>query len=160
MANVSVIILTFNEEKNLPDCLDSVKGWAKEVFVVDSYSTDKTVEIALSRAREGVRVVQHTFENYSAQWNWALTRLPLKGEWTLKLDGDERVTEGFREEADAFFQSADPSAEGVYFRRNIFFLGKQVKWGAVRKNFDMRMWRTGKAVFDDRPVNEHAQVKN
>src|SRR6202453_2949137 len=101
MANVSVIILTFNEEKNLPDCLDSVKGWAKEDFAVDSYSTDKTVEIALSRAKEGVRVVQHAFQDYSTQWNWALSRLPLQGTWTLKLDADERVTEEFRKEWDA-----------------------------------------------------------
>ena len=126
MADVSVIILTFNEEKNLPDCLDSVKGWAREVFVVDSYSTDKTVDIALSRAREGVQVVQHAFKNYSSQWNWALTKLPLKGAWTLKLDGDERVTEGFRNESAAFFSSAAPDMEGVYFRRRIFFLGSEL----------------------------------
>src|SRR5579863_8164336 len=120
MADVSVIILTFNEEKNLPDCLDSVKGWAKEVFVVDSFSTDRTVDIALSRAKEGVRVVQHAFKDYSTQWNWALTRLPLKGAWTLKLDADERVTKEFKKESDAFFKTTASPIEGFYFRRNIF----------------------------------------
>jgi len=159
MSDVSVIILTFNEEKNLPDCLDSVKGWAREVFVVDSYSTDKTVDLALARAKEGVKVVQHRFENYSAQWNWALQRLPLKGAWTLKLDGDERVTEAFKRESDELFQTAPATVEGVMFRRRFFFLGKGLHWGPVRGNYDLRMWRTGKAVFQDRAVNEHAQVK-
>jgi glycosyltransferase involved in cell wall biosynthesis len=159
MADVSVIILTFDEEKNLPDCLDSVKGWAKEVFVVDSYSTDKTVEIALSRAKDGVRVVQHAFHDYSTQWNWALSRLPLKGAWTLKLDGDERLTEEFRREADAFLPTAPPEIEGVYFPRRIFFLGQELKWGGIKKNHDLRMWRTGKALFEDKAVNEHAMVK-
>src|SRR3954447_19907828 len=112
-APVSVIIPTFNEESNLAAALDSVKGWASEVFVVDSYSTDRTVDIALERAADGVHVVQHRFENYSAQWNWSLAHLPISQPWVLKLDADERALPGFRDEITA--RLADPRTEESAF---------------------------------------------
>lgn len=154
---ISVIVLTFNEEANLDACLDSVTGWAKEIFVVDSYSTDRTVEIALNRAGEGVRVVQHAFEDYSKQWNWALHRLPISAPWTLKLDADERVTPQFKAEAEALLRSAPADMEGVYFRRRFHFMGRKLHWlGEV--GYDLRLWRTGTAVFENRSVNEHALI--
>ncbi|HEY2787283.1 MAG TPA: glycosyltransferase family 2 protein [Fimbriiglobus sp.] len=155
---ITVIILTFNEKSNLPDALDSVVGWAREVFVVDSYSTDQTVDIALSYTDRGVRVVQHAFENYSKQWNWALSRLPFTGDWVLKLDADERVTEEFKREVEIILATAVPDLEGISFRRRIFFMNRPLNWGGVSQNHDMRMWRAGAARFDDRPVNEHALV--
>src|SRR5438067_11004884 len=114
---VTVIIPTFVEEADLARTLGSVRGWADEVFVVDSFSTDRTVEIALARAGEGVRVVQHAFENYSAQWNWALTHLPIRGEWTLKLDADEQATEAFRREVEEVIAREGEDLEGIFFRR-------------------------------------------
>jgi glycosyltransferase involved in cell wall biosynthesis len=155
----SVIILTFNEETNLPDALDSVVGWAEEVFVVDSYSTDRTIEVALGYADRGVRVVQHAFENYSRQWNWAISRLPITGQWALKLDADERVTDAFKRELAVVLPGAPSDVEGVSFRRRIFFMGRPLVWGGVSRNYDLRMWRTGAARFEDRPVNEHALVR-
>lgn len=155
---ISVIILTFNEERNLAQAIDSVAGWAQEIFVVDSYSTDRTVEIALSRAAEGVSVVQHPFRNYSAQWNWALSELPLQGEWTLKLDADERLTADLREEITARVLKGPSSLMGAYVRWRLMFLGSPIHWGGVSEQYHLRMWRTGTAVFEDREVNEHAIV--
>ncbi len=157
-ADISVIILTFNEEANLPAALDSVKNWAREVFVVDSFSTDQTVDIALSRAKEGVSVFQHTFEDYSKQWSWAIHNLPVHSGWTLKLDADERATPEFKTEAQTLIRSAGMDLEGVYFRRLIIFMGKPLRWGGMTDNFDLRMWRTGKAWFENRSVNEHVFV--
>lgn len=157
--SVAVIILTFNEEVNLAAALDSVKGWATEVFVVDSYSTDRTVEIALERAADGVRVVHHRFENYSAQWNWALSHLPVTSEWTLKLDADERVTPEFKKEVDELLRSPPPDLHGVLFRRRLVFMGTPLRFGGVLDNHDLRLWRTGRAVFEQRSVNEHALVE-
>jgi glycosyltransferase involved in cell wall biosynthesis len=154
--SISVIILTFNEEANLPGAIDSVKGWAKQIFVVDSYSTDKTVDLALSF--EGVQVVQHRFENYSAQWNWALTHLPISGQWTLKLDADERVTPAFKLEIGQLLSKDSSEVSGIYFRRQIVFLGHRLRWGGTLENYDLRCWRTGSATFENRPVNEHAVV--
>jgi len=157
--DLSVIILTFNEEVNLPASLDSVSGWAREVFVVDSYSTDQTVEICLARKEEGIRVVQHEFIDYSQQWNWALQNLPIASSWILKLDADERVTPEFQSEVRELIQTAAVELDGVYFRRRIVFMGGVLRWSGVRSNYDLRLWRTGKAYFESRPVNEHALVE-
>lgn len=156
-APIAVVVLTFNEEANLAACLDSVVGWAQEIFVVDSFSTDGTVEIALGRAGEGVRVVQHAFEDYSKQWNWAIRALPISAPWTLKLDADERITAAFKAEVEALLKTAPAELEGVYFRRRFHFMGNKLRWlGEV--GYDLRLWRTGKAVFENRSVNEHALV--
>ena len=157
--SVTAIILTFNEEENLPLALDSLRGWADEVFVVDSYSTDKTVEIALARKADGVRIVQHPFENYSAQWNWALRRLPIRTVWTLKLDADERLTPEFKTEATSKLSRWSDRTEGVYFRRELVFMNLRLRWGGASSSYVQHLWRTGTAVFEDRPVNEHALVR-
>ncbi len=153
-ADVTVVILTFNEEANLPLALDSVRDWAREVFVVDSYSTDETVGVALSRAADGVRVVQHSFEDYSAQWNWALTHLPITSTWTLKLDADERVTPAFKAELEAILSTAPADLEGLFFRRRLIFSGWPLDWGGASSSHVLHLWRTGKARFEERPVNE------
>lgn len=158
MSGVAIIILTFNEEENLGAALDSVRGWADEVFVVDSYSTDRTVDIALGRAADHVRVVQHRFDHYSAQWNWALHNLPIRSPWTLKLDADERVTPDFRAELRAELSSAPGAVAGFYFRRRLIFMGAPVCWGGFSDTYVLHLWRTGRALFEDRAVNEHALV--
>jgi glycosyltransferase involved in cell wall biosynthesis len=86
---LSVIILTLNEEANLPLALASLRGLDAEVFVVDSGSTDRTLEIARAA---GCHRVQHPFENYALQRNWAFDHLPIATPWTLCLDADERLT--------------------------------------------------------------------
>src|SRR5713101_5380427 len=90
--SLSVLVPTLDEELNLPDCLSSV-AWADEVFVVDSFSRDRTLEIA---REHGAHVVQHAFESYSRQKNWALDNLPFRNEWLLIVDADERVTPELR----------------------------------------------------------------
>lgn len=156
---VTVIILTFNEEANLPAALDSVCGWASEIYVVDSYSTDRTVDIAIERAGEGVRVVQHEFENYSQQWNWAISHLPIHGEWTLKLDADERCTAEFKSEVDERLRDASANLEGMFFRRRLIFMGTPIHGSGSSDAYVLHLWRTGRATFEDRAVNEHAIVE-
>ena len=156
--SVAVVILTFNEESNIDDCLDSVEGWAKEIFVVDSYSTDRTVGRLLSRKDPALTVIQHQFKGYSAQWNWALEKLPIKAAWTLKLDADERLTPEFKTEVRQLLEGASPSLEGVLFRRRCIFLRKRLgRVGTLW--YDLRLWRSGCAHFDDNAVNEHAHVR-
>ena len=88
-ADVTAVILTFNEERNLTACLESLVDWVAQVFVVDSGSTDRTVAIA---EQLGATVVTHPFESHAHQWNWALATLPLASEWVLALDADQLVT--------------------------------------------------------------------
>lgn len=158
-APVTVIIATFNEEANLPAALDSVRGWAKEVYVIDSYSTDRTVEIALARAAEGVRVVQHPFRNLCQQWHWALDRLPLSTEWVMELDADERVTPEFREE---FLRlTSDPANPNVayYSRRVLVFMGRRLNSKANLLNWDNRIWKHRHGRFEDRRDNMHVLIQ-
>ena len=82
---IAVILLTLNEEQNLPGALESATSWAREVYVVDSLSSDRTVDIAFDY---GVPVVQRPFTDFGDQWNWAVDNLPVSAPWTMKLDPD------------------------------------------------------------------------
>ena len=86
---ISLIILTYNEEIHIGRLLENIAGFADEVFIVDSYSTDKTLEIA---EKYGAKIIQHPFENQAQQFNWALDNLNIKNEWILRLDADEYLT--------------------------------------------------------------------
>ncbi len=154
--DITVVVLTFNEELNLPAALDSVKGWASRVFVVDSFSTDRTVDIALDRAADGVQVVQHDFVNYAEQWRWALSKLPIETSWVMKLDADERVTAELRKELDGL--PAQQAADGYYIRWQMYFMDQPMRWGAFSSSSHLRVWRRGLARVEGRSVNEHLIV--
>jgi len=151
-ADVSVIVPTFNEERNLPTCLGSVLGWARRVFVVDSLSSDRTCEIA--RNADGVDVFEHRFRNYCDQWNWALDNLPIDTEWILKLDADETLTDAGRREMQAAMRDCSPDVAGFAVWRKFIFMGKWLK-RSVGRCYDVRLWRRGKGRLENRSVNEH-----
>src|SRR5205814_9684745 len=92
---LAVMVLTYNEEPNLPDCLDSLTGLGCPVYVIDSGSTDRTIEIAKAA---GATILTHPFEKHSQQWAWAIEQLPEAHEWILGLDADQRLTPELREE--------------------------------------------------------------
>src|SRR5258707_7521066 len=108
---ISVLIPTFNEEVNLPDSLASVCGWTKDVWVVDSFSADRTVEIA---REAGANVMQHVFEGYAKQKNWALENVPFRGEWVLILDADERVSPELAAEVRGLIAADGNGYDGFY----------------------------------------------
>lgn len=137
LAPLTVVVLTHNEEWNLPACLARVAGWAKEIFVVDSGSTDRTREIA---SQYGAIVVEHRFETHAKQWNWALQNLPISTEWILALDADQRVTPELRDEISELFNrgALDVRLEGVRSQES----------GARNKQLGVR--GQGKAVGDQR----------
>ncbi len=120
---ISVLILTLNEEVNLPHCLDSVK-WCDDVVVFDSCSADHTEEVAKSR---GARVVQRKLDNWAAHQNWANATIPFKHKWVFYLDADEQMTDELNNEIQAI--AADPKERRVAFycgRRN-YFMGRWIK---------------------------------
>ena len=91
--SISFIILTFNEERHIRRCIGSVMDIAADVFIVDSYSIDRTCELANSL---GAKVYQNSWVNYATQFNWALNNLPIKTEWVFRLDADEIITDSLR----------------------------------------------------------------
>src|SRR6202163_4732475 len=92
---VAVVMISLNEAQNMEGVLQNLKGWAQEIFLVDSYSSDGTVDIAL---RHGVNVVQRRFRGFGDQWNFALRELPITAPWTMKLDPDERLPDTLKQE--------------------------------------------------------------
>ena len=148
-AGVSVLVPTLDEELNLTECLRSVE-WADEVFVVDSFSRDRTVELARS---SGATVVQHAFESYSRQKNWALDTLPFRNDWVLILDADERATSGLRCEIEATLRNTDYA--GFYVNRRFIFLGAWIRHAGWYPSWNLRLFRHRLGRYDDREVHEH-----
>ena len=151
-ANLDLIILTYNEELNLEQCLKSVQGLPKNIFVVDSGSTDKTVEIA---RRHGAHVVTHEFTNQAEQFNWALDNLPVESEWVLRLDADEYLMPELKEEIAASLDRFPEEVTGVYMKRRMIFLGRWIRHGGYYPTWILRLFRYGKARSEQAELIEH-----
>lgn len=149
---ISVLVPTFNEEVNIRQCLSSVAGWASEVFVVDSFSTDATVTIARDM---GATVIQHAFEGYAAQKNWALDTLPFSNEWLLILDADEYITEELRSEIASVIEADGTGYDGFFIKRRFIFYGKWIKHCGWYPSWHLRLFRHRLGRYEDRPVDEH-----
>lgn len=147
---IAVLMIAFNEAHNIDAVLDNLEGWAQQVFLVDSFSSDKTVEIALSR---GVHVIQRTFTGFGDQWNYAVSQLPVEAPWSMKLDPDERLTPVLKQSITKAL-STDES-DGFEMVRRLWFMGKPL---AARHKL-LRIWRTGRCRFSDVTVNEHPLVE-
>ncbi|HEX4199627.1 MAG TPA: glycosyltransferase family 2 protein [Caulobacteraceae bacterium] len=148
-APLTVVMITFNEAHNMPAVLDNLRGFAREVVVVDSYSTDATVDLALAG---GARVVQRRFRGFGDQWNFAVGGLSLGQPWTMKLDPDERLTDRLKSSIRAAIAAG--AADGLVVRRRLWFMGRPLP---VRQNL-LRAWRTGSCRFTDVLVNEQPSV--
>lgn len=149
---ISVVILTFNEEANLPNTLASIRGWAREVFIVDAGSTDHTRAIAEAC---GATVVVHPFETHSSQWRWALENLPLRSEWILALDADQRVTPELATELCDLDEAALKDVDGVYIKRQQWFRGRWIKHGGYYPKYLLKLFRLGKVVMDTTDLVDH-----
>jgi glycosyltransferase involved in cell wall biosynthesis len=148
-APVSVLVPTLDEEVNLPECLRSL-AWADEIFVVDSFSRDRTVEIA---REHGAQVVQHEFQSYSRQKNWALETLPFRNEWVLIVDADERVPAELQCEIESGVR--DGRCDGYYLNRRFIFLGHWIRHAGWYPSWNLRLFRHRLGRYDDREVHEH-----
>lgn len=147
-APVAVLLISLNEGHNLEAVLQNLEGWAQEVFLVDSYSKDDTVDIAL---RHGIQVVQREFQGFGDQWNFAL-QLPISAPWTMKLDPDERLDDELKREIESAIARDDADALSV--ERRLWFMKRPLP---VKQSL-LRVWRTGSCRFSDVLVNEHPVV--
>jgi len=152
--DISIIVLTLNEENNLPHALASVCGWARNVFVFDSLSTDRTVEIA---QEFGCVVVQHPFENYGSQRNAALERLPIDTEWVFFLDADEWMPDAFKREVEEVV-SSKPRQDGFYCKFRMLWMGRWIRHGYY-PTWVLRLFRHQKGRCEERRVNEHLLIQ-
>lgn len=149
---LSVIILTFNEEIHIARAITSALPIANEIFIVDSYSTDRTVEIARSL---GASVIQHEFLNYAQQFQWAIDNCPIHTDWVMRLDADEYLTSELVDECKQRLASVPPDITGIDLKRRQIFMGRWIRHGDRYPLVLLRIWRRGKARIEQRWMDEH-----
>lgn len=155
MENLTAIVLTRNEEKNIADCLKSVEDFASRVIVVDSHSTDRTVELARAL---GAEVLVHTFETHARQFNWALDHVDIQTEWVLRIDADERMTEAVKAEcAPILAQPKENGINGIAMEAVFYMLGKALRFGGPKKR-KLMIFRNGEGRIEDRFIDEHTML--
>lgn len=154
---VTVVILTHNEEKNIVECLHSVIGFAEEIFVVDSGSTDQTLSLL---KQYDVHVVHHPFENYSQQRNWALANLAIQTNWVFNLDADQRLSDELKREIHHYLNSDLPeNVNGFLASRKTIFMGKWIKYGGHYPTYHAMMFKLGKGSCEQKLYDQHYLVE-
>lgn len=147
---VSAIILTYNEEQNLASCLESLRALACPILVVDSGSTDRTLEIA---AKFGATILKHPFTTHAKQWIWALENTPVKSEWVLALDADQALTTELAAEIKA--KVASSALDGFYVNRRQVFRGRWIKHGGYYPKYLLKLFRLDKVHLDSNDAVDH-----
>lgn len=152
----TVIILTFNEEKNIKDCLESLNNLNADIYIVDSGSTDQTIEICKAYTSN---IYHHQFDNYGAQRNWALQNLPLGTEWIINMDADHRLTPELATELQlAINDPRNEEVNGFMVSRKTYFLGKWIKYGGHYPTYHANIFRKGCGTCEDKMYDQHFKV--
>lgn len=153
MADLTVIILTMNEENNIENCINSIKRISNRVVVVDSGSKDKTVEKA---KKLGADVYYNNFINYSTQFNWGLDNTGINTKWVLRLDADEVITpELATEMCIAMNKHINDNVNGMVLRLRKFFLGRRLSHGGTYPFKKLMLFKYGIGRIEDRNMDEH-----
>lgn len=152
----SVIILTFNEELHIRRCLDEICDIAQDVFIIDCFSTDKTLQIA--REYPEVTILQNAWINYATQFNWAIANAPIKTKWVLRLDADEYLSEKLKAELRAKLPTLDNKYTGIVVPLQRVFLGRKINHGIAKGIKMLRFFQYGKAKSEIRQMDEHLEL--
>ena len=155
MAELSVILLTHNEEKHIGRCLASLKPFTSQIFIVDSFSTDQTVEIARSM---GAVVVQNAWVTYAAQFNYGIQHTPFQSRWLMRMDADEYVTPELAEEIRRRLPLLPDDVGGVYVKRRVMFMNRWIRRGGYYPIWLLRMWRRNQGFCEELWMDEHIKV--
>ena len=150
---LTLVVLTHNEALNIRDCLKGTADWLESVFVVDSGSTDHTVEIATSL---GAAVYAHPFETHARQWRWALEHLPITTDWVLALDADQQLLPELRDELDAMFRhGVAPHISGFYINRRQVFRGRWIRYGGYYPKYLLKLFRKDDVTISEADLVDH-----
>ena len=149
---ITLIILTYNEELHLQRCLESVKNLAERIIIVDSFSTDKTCEIA---QQFGAEVIQRKFVNQAEQFQWALENTNISTEWVFRLDADEYILPELYQEIKEKLNHLPQEIKGINLKRRLYFQSSWIKHGGFYPLRLLRIWRNGAAVMEQKMMDEH-----
>ncbi len=153
---LTVVILTKNEELHIARCLDSVSRFATHCLLVDSGSTDRTVEIARGM---GAEVLSNPWLNYATQMNWGIDHVPEGTDWIMRLDADEVVTPDLAAEICDRLPIIDADVDGVYVSRFMTFMGKRLRYGGIFPVRVLRLFGAGRGRCESRWMDEHILVQ-
>lgn len=153
--SLTVVILTYNEEMHLERAIASVRPFATKIIVVDSYSTDGTVQVA---ERCGARVLFRRFDNQARQFNWALDNASICSDWIMRLDADEVIEPDLANEIAQKLPLLEADVVGVTLKRKHIFLGRWIRHGGRYPLLMLRIWRNGSGRVEDRWMDEHVVV--
>ena len=161
MVDLTVVILTKNEEKNLRKCVESFRGIVKRFVVVDSFSDDATEELCkeldgeLRQKGAMLDFYQNPFVDHATQFNFALDNCNISTAWTMRIDADEELTEELAKEIDGKLDILEDGINGVIVRRRLIFMGRWIKHGGRYPERLLRIFRTGKARCEMKIMDEH-----
>lgn len=150
--SIAAIILTKNEEKHIARCINSIKGVCEEIWVIDSFSTDKTCEIAKDL---GAEVCRHEWKNHSTQFNYGLHECPIHSEWIWRIDADEYLSGNLGMAVKTALARCDHGVNGVFVRRRIDFMGRPLLHGGWYPSYYLKIFRRGHGECECRWMDEH-----
>ncbi len=152
---LSVFIPTLNEEANLPRCLEKLSKLGVTIYIVDSNSTDRTVEIAIAA---GCQVFTGSWRTFSDKLNWAIDELPILTPWMMRLDADEWITDELVVELRTKLVATPPEIAAYAFKRRVYFLNRWIRYGGYYPSWKINLWRTHKARCEVREIDEQMQI--
>lgn len=155
MNDVSVIILTHNEEKHIERCIRSLLLFTEKIFIVDSGSTDRTVAIAESL---GAKVTHNPWVTYAVQFNFGIEHTPFKTAWLMRMDADEYVTPELADEIKYSLPALGSETTGVYVKRRVMFMNQWIKHGGYYPIWLLRLWRREKGICEELWMDEHIKL--
>lgn len=155
MSGLSVIILTHNEEKHIARCLNSLRPVTAQIFIVDSFSTDRTVEIAQAM---GAVVVQNPWSTYAVQFNFGINHTPFKSTWLMRMDADEYILPELAEEINQRLPALQPAVTGIYVKRRVMFMDRWIRHGGYYPIWLLRLWRQGQGICEQTWMDEHIKL--
>lgn len=165
MKDLTVIILTKNEEKNLRKCVESFRGTAKRFVIVDSFSTDGTEKLCetlneeLQKKGSKLDFYCHEWVSYADQLNWGLENTDISTEWTMRMDADEELLKELADEIEEKLDYIEAPINGIVLNRRIIFMGRWIRHGGLYPTKMLRIFRTGKCFCEQRIMDEHMLLK-
>ncbi|MGU8814892.1 glycosyltransferase family 2 protein [Clostridium perfringens] len=159
MVDLTVVILTKNEEKNLKKCIESFKGIVKRFVIVDSYSTDNT-KMLCEELKKSVNLdfYENKFVDHATQFNWGLKNTNITTKWTMRMDADEEVTDDLVNEINSRLDLVDKNINGIIVKRRVYFMGKWIKHGGKYPELLLRIFRTGYGKCEQKLMDEHIVI--
>lgn len=153
---IAAIILTYNEEKHIARCICSLKDYCEEIWVVDSFSCDRTLDIA---ERLGAKTIKHPFQNQAQQFNWAIHSCDINAKWIWRVDADEYISDKLGKKVhEAISEHENDDVNGIYVNKAIVFQGRKLMHGGWYPAQQIKVIRKGFGQSENKVMDEHLTI--